>query len=390
MSTAQAVVLALVLGLAVGVVFTTLVRSARDRGAAAMELADRRLPDGIETVLAALQGPAVIVDGSNTVLLATPAAESLGLVGGQLLQHHELIALVDEVRAAHASRGADLLLPRGTVGPPTVDVSARAAPVGLSSVLLLVEDRSDAVRLEAVRRDFVGNVSHELKTPIGAVTLLAEALDSAADDPDQVRRFASRLTSEAARLAQITREIIDFSRIQALDPLHEPQPVALDDVLAAAVDRNRVLADAKHIDVVLGKRSGLTVLGDETLLTTGVHNLVANAVQYSPPNGHVGVGARSRDGVVEISVTDQGSGIPEEDLDRVFERFYRGDPARARRTGGTGSGLGLSIVKHIVENHGGEVRVWSRIGRGSTFTIRLPEAPAPDVGWTKHREKERV
>jgi two-component system sensor histidine kinase SenX3 len=241
-----------------------------------------------------------------------------------------------------------------------------------------------------VRRDFVANVSHELKTPIGAVTLLAEALDSAADDPDQVRRFASRLTSEAARLAQITREIIDFSRIQSRDPLHEPRPVLLDDVLNAAVDRNRVLADTKAIDVVVGKRSGIHVLGDETLLTTAVHNLVANAVQYSAPSGHVGIGVRSRDGVVEISVTDQGAGIPEDEIDRVFERFYRGDPARSRQTGGTGTGLGLSIVKHIAENHGGEVRVWSRLGRGSTFTIRLPETPAPEIGRTRRREKERV
>jgi two-component system sensor histidine kinase SenX3 len=260
----------------------------------------------------------------------------------------------------------------------------------VSFVLLLVEDRSDAVRLEAVRRDFVANVSHELKTPIGAVSLLAEALDSAADDEDQVRRFAARLTSEAARLAQITREIIDFSRIQSRDPLHEPRPVALDEVLNAAVDRNRVLAESKGIDVVVGKRSGVHVLGDETLLITAVHNLVANAVQYSTPNGHVGIGVRSRDGVVEISVTDQGVGIPDDEIDRVFERFYRGDPARSRQTGGSGTGLGLSIVKHIAENHGGEVRVWSRLGRGSTFTIRLPETPAPEQGRPRRREKERV
>ncbi|MCU1472150.1 cell wall metabolism sensor histidine kinase WalK [Amnibacterium sp.] len=390
MSTAQAVVLALVFGLAVGAVFAVLLRSAMDRGAAALELVDRRLPDGIAAALGALDGPALMVDGSNTVLLATAAAESLGLVDGRLLNHRELVVLVDESRARHTPRTKDLLLRRGTVGPPTLHIAARAAPIGLSAVLLLVEDRSDAVRLEAVRRDFVGNVSHELKTPIGAVGLLAEALDSAADDPDQVRRFASRLTSEAARLAQITREIIDFSRIQSRDPLHEPQPVALDDIVHAAVDRNHVLADAKRIDVVVGKRSGLFVLGDETLLTTAVHNLVANAVQYSPPNGHVGIGARSRDGVVEIAVTDQGVGIPDEEIDRVFERFYRGDPARSRQTGGTGTGLGLSIVKHIAENHGGEVRVWSRPGRGSTFTIRLPETPAPPIERPRRRDKERV
>ncbi|MDQ1512525.1 MAG: two-component system, OmpR family, sensor histidine kinase SenX3, partial [Microbacteriaceae bacterium] len=263
-----------------------------------------------------------------------------------------------------------------------------AAPVGVSSMLLLADDRSDSVRLEAVRRDFVANVSHELKTPIGAVGLLAEALESAADDPEQVRRFAARLTTEANRLGTITREIIDFSRLQSRDPLDRPAPVNLDEVLASARDRNRVAAEAKSIEVVLGKRTGLHVLGDEALLTTAVHNLVANAVQHSLPGGHVGIAGRARDAVVEISVSDQGAGIPEQDLERVFERFYRGDPARSRTTGGTG--LGLSIVKHIAENHGGDVRVWSRVGRGSTFTIRLPETPAPDGTRPRRREKERV
>jgi len=390
MGTAQLVVLTLVFGLVVGAVFALLLRAARDRGAAAVDLVDQRLPDGIAAVLGALEGPAIVLDGSNSVLLSTPAAASLGLVSGRLLHHEELATLVDEARGAHAARTRDLLLRRGTVGPPTLHVAARAAPVGVSHVLLLVEDRSDVVRLEAVRRDFVANVSHELKTPIGAIGLLAEALDSAADDPDQVRRFAARLTAEATRLAHITREIIDFSRIQSRDPLHEPRPVSLDDVLNAAVDRNRVLAEAKSIEVVVGKRSGVHVLGDETLLTTAVHNLIANALQYSSPNGHVGIGVRSRDGIVEVSVTDQGAGIPEDEVDRVFERFYRGDPARSRQTGGTGTGLGLSIVKHIAENHGGEVRVWSRLGRGSTFTIRLPETPAPEIGRPRRREKERV
>lgn len=382
--------LALVFGVTVGALFAALLRDAMDRGLAALELVDQRLPDGVAAVLGALDGPAIVVDGSNTVLIATEAAEGLGLVGSRLLQHPELGTLVDEARADHTARTRDLVLRRGAVGPPTLHVTARAAPVGLSMVLLLVEDRSDAVRLEAVRRDFVGNVSHELKTPIGAVSLLAEALDSAADDPVQVRRFASRLTSEAARLVRITREIIDLSRIQSRDPLREPRPVSLDEVLYAAVDRNHVLADAKQIEVVVGKRTGLYVLGDETLITTAVHNLVANAVQYSPPHGHVGIGARSKDGVVEIAVTDQGVGIPEDEIDRVFERFYRGDPSRARQTGGTGTGLGLSIVKHIAENHGGEVRVWSRLGRGSTFIIRLPETPAPDNGRQRRRQKESV
>ncbi|MDH2444128.1 ATP-binding protein [Amnibacterium sp. CER49] len=388
MRTADLVLVALLLGAAMGVVFTVLVQAARARAAAATAVLEQHLPDGVAAVLQTLDEPAVVLDGSTSVLLATDAAQSLGLVAGRLLAHPEVAAVVDDARGAHEPRRAELVLRRGAVGTASLHVTVRAAPLGVSLVLLLVEDRSDAVRLEAVRRDFVANVSHELKTPIGAVGLLAEALDSAADDPSQVRRFAGRLTAEAGRLASITREIIDFSRIQARDPLHEPQPVALDELLAAAIDRSRVAAEAKSVEVVRGKRSALHVLGDEALLTTALHNLIVNAVQYSPPGGHVGVGARVRDGVVEISVSDQGVGIADDDLERVFERFYRGDPARSRSTGGTG--LGLSIVKHIVENHGGDVRVWSRVGRGSTFTIRLPEAAAPDAARPRRRERERV
>jgi two-component system sensor histidine kinase SenX3 len=244
------------------------------------------------------------------------------------------------------------------------------------------------VRLEAVRRDFVANVSHELKTPIGAVSLLSEALVSAADDPDQVQRFAARLTTEAGRLGALVQQIIEFSRVQGADPLETPEAVALDDVLRAAVERTRVAAEARTVSVVLGKKSGLWTLGDRAMLTTAVQNLVANAISFSAAGGHVGVGVRSRDGVVEIAVSDQGIGIAEEDLDRVFERFYRTDQARSRSTGGTG--LGLSIVKHISENHGGAVRVWSRVGRGSTFTVRLPEIPAPATARSSRREKERA
>jgi two-component system sensor histidine kinase SenX3 len=190
------------------------------------------------------------------------------------------------------------------------------------------------------------------------------------------------------RLGLITREIIDFSRLQAVDPLHEPTRVGVDAVLASAVDQNHVLAEARGVELVLSKRTGLDVLGDEGLLTTAVHNLVANALQYSPAHSRVGIGARSRNGVVEITVTDQGAGIAPEDLERVFERFYRADPARSRQTGGTG--LGLSIVKHVAQNHGGDVVVWSRLGHGSTFTIRLPEAPEDQTPAPKRREKERV
>ena len=388
MSTPAVVVLALLFGLAVGVLAAVLLRAAADRGAAALDLTATALPDGAAAVVEALVEPAMVVNGSNTVLRATEAAAALGLINGRTLAHPELERLVDEARARHGHAEAELHLRRGAVGPRTLPVTAHAAPIDVGRVLLVVEDRSEAVRLDAVRRDFVANVSHELKTPIGAVSLLAEALDSAADDPDQVRRFAGRLTAEAARLATMTQEIIEFSRLQTHDPLEAGVQVDLDDVIASAADRTRVAADARNVRVVVGKRTGLYTLGDAALLATAVQNLVANAVQFSPPRGHVGIGLRSRDGVVELTVSDQGIGIAEEDIGRVFERFYRTDQARSRQTGGTG--LGLSIVKHIAENHGGEVRVWSRPGRGSTFTIRLPEVAAPETARPKRREKERA
>ncbi len=388
MSTADLVVLALLFGLAVGVLFATLLRAAVDRGAAVYDLQTAALPDGAAAVVAALVQPAVVVDGSNTVLQATEEAVALGLVDGLSVVHPELERTLDVARAGHTATTAEVVLPRGVGGPRNLDVVVHAAPIDVSRVLLVVEDRSEAVRLDAVRRDFVANVSHELKTPIGAVSLLAEALDSAAGDGAQVRRFAARLTEEASRLGALVQQIIEFSRLQGADPLAAAEAVPLDEVLAGAVDRTRVAAEARDVAVVLGKRSHLWTLGDRTLLTTAVQNLVANAIAFSSAGGHVGLGVRSRDGLVEIAVSDQGIGIAEEDQARVFERFYRTDQARSRQTGGTG--LGLSIVKHIVENHGGLIKVWSRPGRGSTFTIRLSEIPAPVSARPRRREKERA
>jgi two-component system sensor histidine kinase SenX3 len=390
MSAADIVVLGIVFGLAVGVLFTVLIRAAVNRGSAVLDVQATALPDGAVAVLGALTQPALVVDGSNSVLQATPEAFAIGLTDGRVLLHPELERLVDESRQACVARGTDLVLARSAAGARNLVVTARAAPIDVSRVLLLIDDRSDAVRLEAVRRDFVANVSHELKTPIGAVSLLAEALVSASDDPEQVRRFAARLTTEAGRLGALVQQIIEFSRVQGADPLTAPEEIPLDDVLRAAVERTRVAAEARGVSVVVGKKTGLFTLGDRTMLTTAVQNLVANAIAFSSSGGHVGVGLRSRDGVVEVAVSDQGIGIAEEDLDRVFERFYRTDQARSRQTGGTG--LGLSIVKHIAENHGGEVRLWSRVGRGSTFTVRLPEIPAPASASarTSRREKERA
>jgi len=199
----------------------------------------------------------------------------------------------------------------------------------------------------------------------------------------QVRRFAEQLAKESARLASLTQEIIELSRLQAKDALLHPDIVDIDHVISAAIDQNRVLADAHRITLVGGGQKGLRVWGDEAMLITAVHNLVHNAVQYSPTPSRVGIGVSESGDVIEIAVTDQGIGIPEDELDRVFERFFRVDQARSRTTGGTG--LGLSIVKHVVQNHGGDVRVWSQPGRGSTFTIRLPRIVEPAPTLTKAR-----
>jgi two-component system sensor histidine kinase SenX3 len=233
--------------------------------------------------------------------------------------------------------------------------------------------------VEAVRRDFVANVGHELKTPVGALALLAEAVQGAADDPETVQRFAARMQHEADRLARLVRELIDLSRLQGAEPLPELAPVAIATVVGEAVDRTRAAAAAKDIQLAVGAQPGLVVQGVEAQLATALTNLLANAVSYSPEGTTIAVGARARSGFAEIAVTDSGIGIPRPDRGRVFERFYRVDQSRASATGGTG--LGLAIVKHVATNHGGSVSVWSEEGLGSTFTLRIPLAAgvtAPD------------
>jgi len=330
------------------------------------------VPDGIDQVIDALESAGVVLDPSNNVVKVSPGAVAFGLVAHQGLVHPELVKLVDTVRRSGEPLTDDVHIARGPFGDANLYLRVRVARLGARYILLLAEDRTEAYRLDDVRRDFVANISHELKTPIGAVSLLAEALAFAADDPDQVRKFAKRLTKESERLTRITQEIIELSRLQAADALAKPELISIDHVVSLAIDQNHVAADASAVQLVSGGDAGATVYGDEALLVVALHNLIANAIQYSPSTSRIGIGVSNVGGIVEIAVTDQGIGIPEEDLDRVFERFFRIDPARSRNTGG--SGLGLSIVKHVAHNHGGDVRVWSQVGNGSTFTIRLPEA----------------
>jgi two-component system sensor histidine kinase SenX3 len=372
MDTAWLVPLALVVGVAAGAAIVGVIVASARRGQRAVDVVSTDVPDGIDEVLDALESGGVVLDPSNNVVKASPGALAFGLVWDQRLVHSELVELADRVRRNGEAITSELELSRGPFGEASIYLFIRAARLGARYVLLLAEDRTEAYRLDAVRRDFVANISHELKTPIGAVGLLAEALQAASDDPDQVRRFAKRLTKESERLARITQEIIELSRLQAADALSKPDIVAIDEVVAQAIDQSGVLAESNKVNLVSGGDAGVEVYGDEALLVVALHNLISNAIQYSPKHSRVGIGVSSVDGVVEIAVTDQGDGIPEEELERVFERCYRIDPARSWRTGG--SGLGLSIVKHVVQNQGGDVRVWSQPGSGSTFTVRLPEA----------------
>ena len=252
-------------------------------------------------------------------------------------------------------------------------VHAEVRPIGDWFAVVDAADESEAVRLEATRRDFVANVSHELKTPVGAIGLLAEAVLGAADDPKDVSRFAAKILSEANRLGALVTELIALSRLQGAERLPELATVEVDGVVDEALTRGRVGAESTDIEIAVDEPSGLLVDGDRTLLVTALANLVENAIAYSPPGSPVSISRRLAGGMVEIAVTDRGIGIATEYQQRVFERFFRIDPARSRATGGTG--LGLAIVKHVAANHGGDVRLWSRPGIGSTFTMRIPAHP---------------
>ena len=347
-----------------------------------------RLPPGIASVLSVLSSSAVVLDNHDRVLSASAAARAFGLVKGDQLMMGELLALARQVRRDGEIREGEIEVSGSAFGGRRTSFAVRVAPLGASVgggglILLLAEDQTESRRVEEVRRDFVANISHELKTPVGALALLAETMEEAADDPEAVRRFASRMRQEASRLTYLVQDLITLSRIQAAEPVPDPNPVDLGAVVAEVLDRCRMKASARGIELAEScdeELEELEVLGDEDLLVTALRNLVENAVAYSPEKTRVVVSA-TRDGInaAQISVADQGIGIPERDLERIFERFYRVDPARSRATGGTG--LGLAIVKHVVAAHGGKVTVWSKEGVGSTFTLRLPafrNTPAAD------------
>lgn len=333
--------------------------------------ADAGLPGGVSRLLAALRSSALVVDSSDRVLKASTPAMVMGLVRDSKIAVPELARLVSEVRRDGVSRDAELVVARASGLTPRT-VVARITQLNSKLVLALVEDRTRERRVESIRRDFVVNVSHELKTPVGAIKLLADAVTDAADDPDAVQRFAARMQLESDRLSRLVQQIIELSRLQDDDPLDQPAEFDIDMLIERSIDTNGMDAANRNITVVHDGQRGLSTVGNPDQIALALNNLLANALKYSPDGSAIVVSARETGKHVEVAVTDQGIGIPAAEIDRIFERFYRVDPARHRSTGG--SGLGLSIVKHVMAAHGGDVRVWSSEGQGSTFTLALPKA----------------
>jgi len=337
--------------------------------------------------LSAVGAACAVVDEDDVVVWASPGATAWGMVRAGRLADPALRRAAAEARAGAEAVEAEWLPKEARQRNLPVLLVIRAAPLVPGQTVVMAEDRSAARRIDDVRRDFVANVSHELKTPVAALTLLAEAVEDASDEPEAVRRFAARMGREVSRLSALVIELIDLSRLQGDAPLSHATVVPVDDLVSEALDAVRTRAGAQLIDLRATGEPGLSVFGDRDQLVMAVRNLLDNAINYSPERTRVVVAASLVGDMVEISVSDQGIGIPERDRQRIFERFYRVDPARSRATGGTG--LGLSIVKHVCENHGGEVTVWSAEGAGSTFTLRLPAQVAQGPGVDAAEPAER-
>ena len=345
------------------------------------------------------------VDGSPTgisvlsrakeIIFSNPSSHEMSMVHDRAV-NPDIWSVAQEVFEDKETRTLDLAIPKRRTGNRVTQVRAVVKPLTLNDdrfVIVYGTDESESVRMESARRDFVANVSHELKTPVGGIALLAEALLQDTGDPDHVEYFGSKVQKEAARMADMVSELISLSKLQGAEALPEMEPVCLDDIIDEAMTRNQLAADAHNNQLTRGESVGVQVMADKPLLVTAISNLISNAIHYSPDEMPVSVTQKVVSGnVVLIRVTDRGIGIAPEDQERVFERFFRVDKARSRQTGGTG--LGLAIVKHVVANHGGNIKLWSRPGTGSTFTIELPiyieEKPADSVDNQDNKEDGAV
>ena len=333
-------------------------------------VAEGRLAEALESIP---QG-VIVCDENGEVVYRNAVADGFSVARhGEALVSAAVAELLDDALAGRTNRRTlDLF------GPPRRTLALTASPLDderrTVGALVIIEDVSERRRLEAVRRDFVANISHELKTPVGALGLLAETL-LAEDDPAIVQRLAERMMHEAFRVGHTIDDLLELTRIEAEEaPSREPVPVHL--IVAEAVERIRPAAEQQGIDIrVAEPRRSLTFIGDRRQLVSALYNLLDNAVKYSDRDSivEVRVAIASDGSRLAVEVQDHGIGIPARDLERIFERFYRVDRARSRETGGTG--LGLAIVRHVASNHQGEVRVASREGEGTTFTLVLPAGP---------------
>jgi two-component system sensor histidine kinase SenX3 len=324
-------------------------------------------------LLRAIDAESIVVAAGDKVIYYSNGINTFNIVKDERIQNRELNNLVRAVRRSGIQQDATMELPRGPIGGGTHDLLVRVTSMGDAGLIaVLIFDDSEMRRLDSIRRDFVANISHELKTPIGALSILSEAVLDASNDPQAISKFASRMQSESKRLSELVQEIINLSRLQDDDPLKNGKLIDISEVITEAIDQSRLNAERRKITIFFEAFDEAQILGDRSQVGMAINNLIENAINYSPDSTRVTVTSKINDQIAEIAVSDQGIGIPEKDLERIFERFYRVDPARSRMTGGTG--LGLSIVKHIANNHGGDVSLWSVENAGSTFTIRFPLA----------------
>ena len=337
------------------------------------------LPESLLKVFELLEDDVLVIDEEGFPIFQSEGIAPLNILKDSRLFGDEILAIVRAVRRDGKPHQGIIEIPRGPIGTGKRKIKIAVTALDGEKTLILISDESEKTRVDAIRRDFIANISHELKTPIGALSILSEAISQAKDEPEAMERFASRIKTEARRLEELVKEIIALSRLQGEDPLTDPHPIEMNDVIREAISQAETNAEARQIEVSFQdseRQKDFYVLGDRNQLIMAVHNLIENAINYSPERTRVAIEVKEVDGLVEIDVIDQGIGIKDEDLERIFERFYRVDTARSRETGGTG--LGLSIVKHVAQNHGGEVKVWSKAGVGSTFALRLP-AVDPDL-----------
>ena len=367
MTPTELVFVSLALGIAIGAAISLAITGARRLGKLRAQAMRPELPEIATTLLDEIESFAVILDASLTPVYANPTAKFERFISGEELSDPEFLSRARTVMATGVpfTQEPDPDDTTGSIRVHIVRIQARF-------LVVLAEDLGEEQRLTAMRRDFIANVSHELKTPIAAIGLLAEAVQEGADDPGTVRSFAETLVKEARRLGDLSRDIISLSEAQSTLRPEDREEVALPDLVYAEVEAHRTFANQHGVSLVVTGDDDLeaTIQGRPSALSSAIANLLSNAIRHSPVGGRVGVGMEEKRNSFTVTVTDQGEGISPEHLGRIFERFYRVDDARTRGDGGTG--LGLSIARHTMRAHGGDIDVWSQPGIGSSFSLTFP------------------